>query len=405
MTYDAFILGASFSGSLLAWILASRGMRVLLVDRGRHPRFAIGESSTPTADACLTRLATRWNLPALAPLARYGSWIAAYPEIGRGTKRGFSYFRHLPGQPFADGPEHDASLLVAASASDEQSDTHWLRADVDAFLHRQARVAGVDCREEIAIVGCDGPGRAASPEWTLRWRQGSPLDPAGSRSSVSSATAPWLIDATGSGGPLAEHLGLDRLDDTLATRTTAVFGHFAGVGSWDAAQLAAGNDSTLEPFRSDDAAQHHLLADGWVWMLRFDDDRCSVGIVSRGAGHDARATSAAERFDLLLADYPSVRGLLADSRPLTPLVATPRLSRLWSRGSGRGWAMLPTTAGFIDPLHSTGIAHALSGVERLAELLLAPQHDAAAWDAYGARVVDEVRWIDCLVSTCYDTLA
>lgn len=66
--------------------------------------------------------------------------------------------------------------------------------------------------------------------------------------------------------------------------------------------------------------------------------------------------------------------------------------------------MLPTTAGFIDPLHSTGIAHALSGVERLAELLLAPQHDAAAWDAYGGRVIDEVRWIDCLVSTCYDTL-
>ena len=404
MTHDAIILGASFSGSLLAWILASRGMRVLLIDRGRHPRFAIGESSTPTADACLTRLAARWNLPALAPLARYGSWVAAYPQIGRGKKRGFSYFRHVPGRPFVDGPEHEASLLVAASASDEQSDTHWLRADVDAFLHRQAGWAGVDCREEIAIVGCDGPGRAASPEWTLRMRQGSFLDPAGSRSPVSSVTAHWLIDATGSGGPLAEHLGLDRLDHTLVTDTTAVFGHFAGVRSWDGMQLEAGNRSTIEPFRSDDAAQHHLLADGWVWMLRFDDDRCSVGIVSRRTGQEAGAAPPAERFKLLLADYPSVRGLLADSRLIRPLAATPRLSRLWSRASGRGWAMLPTTAGFVDPLHSTGIAHALSGVERLAELLLAPAHDAAAWDAYGEQVVDEVRWIDGLVSTCYDTL-
>ncbi|MEY4567785.1 MAG: hypothetical protein RLY14_2755, partial [Planctomycetota bacterium] len=48
--FDVTILGSSFSGSLLAWILASQGMRVLLLDRNKHPRFAIGESSTPVAD-------------------------------------------------------------------------------------------------------------------------------------------------------------------------------------------------------------------------------------------------------------------------------------------------------------------------------------------------------------------
>jgi hypothetical protein len=57
------------------------------------------------------------------------------------------------------------------------------------------------------------------------------------------------------------------------------------------------------------------------------------------------------------------------------------MSRLWSRASGPGWAMLPTTAGFVDPLHSTGIAHGLRGVERIAELLLADRHDEAAWQS------------------------
>ena len=59
MMYDAIILGSSFSGSLLGWILAARGMRVLVVDRGRQPRFAIGESSTPAADLILAHRSGR----------------------------------------------------------------------------------------------------------------------------------------------------------------------------------------------------------------------------------------------------------------------------------------------------------------------------------------------------------
>ncbi|MCE2784228.1 MAG: FAD-dependent oxidoreductase, partial [Pirellula sp.] len=72
--YDIIVVGSGFSGSLLAWILASQGRSVLLIDRSKHPRFAVGESSTPTADFLLAYLAQRWNLPALAPLASWGQW-------------------------------------------------------------------------------------------------------------------------------------------------------------------------------------------------------------------------------------------------------------------------------------------------------------------------------------------
>jgi FADH2 O2-dependent halogenase len=36
---------------------------------------------------------------------------------------------------------------------------------------------------------------------------------------------------------------------------------------------------------------------------------------------------------------------------------------------GADWAMLPNTAGFIDPLHSTGIAQTMCGIERLIGVL------------------------------------
>jgi len=81
MTHDVAILGSGFAGSILAWILARQGMRVVILDRDRHPRFAIGESSTPLADMALLRIAAKHGIGDLAALARYGTWLKACPEV------------------------------------------------------------------------------------------------------------------------------------------------------------------------------------------------------------------------------------------------------------------------------------------------------------------------------------
>lgn len=391
MVHDAVILGSGFSGSLLGWILAARGMRVAVLDARRHPRFAIGESSTPAADLLLARLAARHGLSALAPLAAYGSWQATYPHLGCGKKRGFSYFLHRADEPFSDTPGHDRSLLVAASATDEKSDTHWLRADVDAFLFRRGVEAGVAGIEGFSIGGIERDGAL----WRVQ----------GTRPGYSRETfaAPIVLDASGPGGALAAALGLERDDDLLVTRTGALYCHMRGVDSWDRLQEEAGNATTTSPFRSDDAAQHHVFEDGWTWILRFRGDLASVGFVRPSAAWPDGGGGESE-WARLVGRYPSVAALLAGARPTRSLGYMRRMSRLWSRASGPGWALLPVTAGFVDPLHSSGIAHALSGVERLAELLLADRHDAAAWAAYGEGVRDEVRWIDELVGACYRAL-
>lgn len=388
MTFDVVIIGSGFSGSLLAWILVSQGMRVALLDRDRHPRFAIGESSTPAADMVIADLAARYRLPALAPLSRYGSWKADLPHLRCGKKRGFSYFRHTAVSPYRDTDDHAASLLVAASASDEQSDTHWLRADVDGYLFEQAARAGAVTREACRLERLQRDGQ----QWRLCWQQ--------ENSSEEQAGCTHVIDASGGAGVLGKRLGLHRHDDQLQTHTSAIYSHFTGVGSWDAVRLAAGDDSTIAPFRSDDAAQHHLLEHGWVWMLRFDHGLTSVGLVEPGDPPQPTADLNHLWRDALQR-YPSLWSLLGDATPVRPLTASGPLRRLWSQASGPGWAMLPTTAGFVDPLHSTGIAHGVHGVARLAERLLVGRDDAAGWIAYGEAVRDEVRWIDTLVSAAY----
>ncbi len=140
---EILILGSGFAGSLTALGCRRLGRDVMVLDRAKHPRFAIGESSTPVANRVLHDLAVRYDLPRLLPLVKYGPWRRTYPEIGLGLKRGFSYFEHQSGQAFTPHPDHENELLVAASSDDESSDTQWVRADVDQFLAREAQRDGV----------------------------------------------------------------------------------------------------------------------------------------------------------------------------------------------------------------------------------------------------------------------
>ena len=87
---DVLILGSGFGGSLLALILARSGKSVAMVDRSEHPRFAIGESSTPLADRTLAQMADRYGLPELRDLCHWGSWKRSFPQLLCGRKRGFT---------------------------------------------------------------------------------------------------------------------------------------------------------------------------------------------------------------------------------------------------------------------------------------------------------------------------
>ena len=137
--FDLAIVGAGFGGSLMAMIAHQLGLSVVLLEQGRHPRMAIGESTTPLSNLLLEKLSATYDLPRIAPLAKWGSWQRTYPEIACGLKRGFTFFHQ------------EDELLVAASPHDDIADTHWYRADVDHFLVREAQRLGVDYRESVRI--------------------------------------------------------------------------------------------------------------------------------------------------------------------------------------------------------------------------------------------------------------
>ncbi len=386
--FDVVVMGSGFSGSLLAWILASHGRRVLVIDRQRHPRFAIGESSTPTADFLLAHLADRWGLKELAPLACWGTWKNCYPEVLCGKKRGFSYYRHHPNQTYQDDATHRQSLLVAASSEDHWSDTHWVRSSVDQFLSLQASAHGAQVLEEHVLTS------AVYDVHEETWNLG--VKAVGENSAAElRVRSNWIVDASGGGNALAQFVSNPADEAWMRTRTRALYGHFSGVAAFDQGR------SPDDPFDGDAAAQHHVLDRGWCWMLRMDHGITSVGLVEPCGDETWNEATFRNRIE----QYPSMTAMLENAARTVPTKAlgiANRLGRCRSAAIGPGWILLPVTYGFVDPLHSSGIAHGLSGVARIAEAMLGePAKLGSRLYRYGAALRDELEWIDTLVAGCY----
>lgn len=395
-SFDVVVLGSGFAGSLAAMILQQVGRRVALIDKTRHPRFAIGESSTPIANVVLRDLAIRYDLPRLLPFTKYGSWQEAYPHIGCGLKRGFSYFGHESGRMFTPLPTHANELLVAASNDDRHSDTHWLRADVDQFFCSEAAALGVSVLEDCAVREIQHVGIG---EWSLDCQHAEqPL----------LLNASFVIDATGDAGILPRSLGIASCIERCRTRSRTIFSHFWNIGSWHDSLNSLGGKTQDHPFHCDNAAQHHILEGAWVWMLRFNYGLTSAGFVlDEGKYPLDLSLDISTEWHQWLARYPSVAALFAAAQLAEvpgKLIRTHRLQRRWAQLAGEDWALLPHTAGFIDPLHSTGMAHSLCGVERLVHIL--DRHwqadtRAASLHGYGDVVAMELDLIDELVASCF----
>ena len=351
--HDVAIVGSAFAGSLTAMVARRLGRSVVLIERGRHPRFAIGESSTPLANLLLEDLATRYDLPRLRPFVKHGAWRRAHPEVACGLKRGFSFFHHIPGEPFVPRADRGNELLVAASPDDELADTHWFRPDFDHFFQREAVSLGAAYLDETHLDRAEETGDHMILSGT---RLGKPV----------TVRARFVVDASGPRGFLHRALGLREAPFVGYPETQALYSHFTGVRRWDEQHPT----DDRPPYLVDDAALHHVFPGGWIWVLRFGNGITSAGVsMSRAAADEIGLADGAPAWGRLLARLPSVAAQFADARPARGFTHAPRLSFRSAQSVGRRWSMLPSSAGFIDPLLSTGFPLTLLGVERIARML------------------------------------
>jgi len=390
---DIAIVGSGFAGSLTALALLKSGFRVALIERGRHPRFAIGESTTPLANLLLEELADRYDLARMRVFSKWGTWQHSRPDVAGGLKRGFSFFFHRPGKRFPGADERSRQLLVAASPHDAIADTHWYRPDFDQALAHEAEAEGAIVLDQTRLDRMAmGAGRVT-------------LEGERDRQPVRIG-AGFVIDASGPRGFVSRALGLGEAPRRWLEPTQGLYTHFEGVDRWDALVPAAPEEAP--PYPIDDAALHHVFPGGWMWVLRFNNGVTSAGAaLTDPVAAAVHASDGSAAWDRLLDTLPSVRDQFRHARARLPFVHTPRLAFRSQRVSGPGWALLPSAAGVIDPMLSTGFPLTLLGIGRLVDVLRhtsAGTERDAALHAYERVSLAELDATERLVAALYASM-
>lgn len=401
-SFDVVIFGSGPAGSVLAMTLCRQGFRVLLVERQKHPRFAIGESTTPLGNLILETLGHRYQLPELVSISEYGRWQRDVPHLSCGLKRGFSFFFHREGEAFHPGENHARELLVAASPDDASADTHWLRAEVDEFLMQSAIAAGATYWDLASLQSASRTDDA----WNLRIiRDGH----------TQTVSCHFVCDASGPGGSIAKKLvpDYDALPSPppFQTRSRSLYNHFDQMPRWQSHLAERGIVTTEHPFPCDAAALHHVFDGGWMWVLRLDS-----GVVSAGFSLCpekfplASAGAPLEEWNRMLARFPGIAKQFQGSRTLREWVQTGDMQYRSKQMAGPGFVQLPHAAYFLDPLFSPGMAHSFLAVERLADILgtHSGKWNSEALEAsithYAARMVQEMEHIDTLLAGCHRSM-
>ena len=354
-SHDVVILGSGLGGTVLAAILARHGHRVLLLERGAHPRFALGEALPLRASLLLWMLGERFGVPEIGHLSD-ARRIARHVTPMCGVERAVGFVHHREGRR----PDPRQSRLLVPPSTPLTSQSHLYRRDVDLYMLNAAEVHGADYRERTAVTRLVLGGNGVRL-WTDRGEE---------------IRARFLVDASGDFG-VASALGLAEEPTRLRTRSRTIFAHFHGVRPWD---------DTLEPgdpgtspgcsARWSEGTLHHVFDGGWLWVIPFDNHPearnplCSVGLTLDLGKHPATGRPPERELLDVIDRFPGVAAHLQGAEPVTGWGATGRLQRSARSSVDQRTFLLGEAYGVVDPLASSGLTSTFETIHALAPRLL-----------------------------------
>jgi FADH2 O2-dependent halogenase len=158
----------------------------------------------------------------------------------------------------------------------------------------------------------------------------------------------------------------------------------------------------------DDAAVHHIFDGGWVWVLRFNNGVTSVGVAATSdVAAELGLREGEPAWRRVLDRVPALRGQFEGAVACQPFRYMPAVSFRSSAVAGERWAMLPSAAGFVDPLLSTGFALTLMGIERLGRVLgghFEPHELAGQLQGYAEQTDGELVAASRLIGALYASM-
>jgi FADH2 O2-dependent halogenase len=347
--FDVIVLGTGMGGTIVGSILGRHGKRVLMLDEGVHPRFAIGESTIPQTSQLIQLLARQHDVPELAVLGlKSPKGIREEIATSCGVKRIFGFAFHDLGR------EHDPTL-AHQFGNIWRDENHLFRQDIDAWLLTVAMGYGCEVRQGMGVasveVGDDGVRVTA--------RDGAEY------------SADFVVDGTGRRSVLAEEFGLREQPCPLVTHTRSLFTHMIGLKDFE--EVAPSHMS--HPWNV--GTLHHIFEGGWFWLIPFNNwegatnPLVSVGLTLDMCRHPEDPELTAEQeFARFLELLPSVGAQFENARAVRPWIRSQRIQYSSSQTTGARWALLSHAAGFVDPLFSRGLISTMENIRALCDVLL-----------------------------------
>ena len=354
--YDVAILGSGLGGTMLASILARHGLSVLVLEKGTHPRFAVGEAMLPQSSMLMWILGERFDVPEIQNLSSTERILSSVsPTCGCKKTIGFLY--HEEGRRQDPGKSH----LLVPPATPLVSESHLFRQDVDLYMLNTALRYGAVYHDKTDVTdfstGADGVELTTATGQRFHAR--------------------FLVDSSGYKSPVAEKLGLREKDPVLRTQSRTLFTHMLGVRRYDDT-LEAGEKPGLSR-QWYEGTLHHVFDGGWFWIIPFNNEHgsenplCSVGLTLDMRKFPARGLPPEEEFWEIVSRFPSVLEHLRGAEVVRPWVGTGRLQYTSTTAVGERLFLMSHAHGFVDALYSRGlistfeVLHAL--VPRLMEAL------------------------------------
>jgi flavin-dependent dehydrogenase len=341
------VVGGGPGGSTTAALLARQGLRVTLVEKGRHPRFHIGESLLPMNMPIFERLGVLEQVLAIGR-RKFGADFPAANE------RGYSVF------------EFNRTLNRGTGYS-----VQVCREDLDQLLFGNAAACGAETHEETEVLRIDFAADAATAR--LRQADGTERD----------LKVDYVVDATGRSTLLGTALRLKRKHQRH--QSAALFAHFAGV------QRREGKDAgNISIYR---------FPAGWVWMIPLPGDCMSIGAVCYPEYLKERRGSNADFLLTTLSRIPGARDRVKGARIIGHLHVTGNYSYTCTRMSGHRWLMVGDAYAFLDPIFSSGVYLAMISAEQAAAVVVGalrqPHREAALQRGYARFIrggLDQLSW-------------
>ncbi|MBC6456925.1 NAD(P)/FAD-dependent oxidoreductase [Actinomadura sp. HBU206391] len=350
---DVVILGSGLAGSVSGAILARQGAKVVLVDAGSHPRFAIGESMTPQLIEWLHILAVRFDVPELRHLLDVK---AVTRHIGpfHGKKQSFGFIKQNPGQ---EPDPREATMFVIPKLLTEAS--HLFRQDTDSYYFHVAAKYGCTTRQNWRAADLDFDEDGV----TVTGQNGEVF------------RGRFLIDASGFRSPVAEKFDLREKPARFKHHSRSLFTHYIGIKPFD--DVCHHPESLRPPAPWNGGTLHHMIERGWFWIIPFNNTKdsknplCSVGLTFDERVYPKPTDmTPEEEFNHYLDMYPSVKRQFVGAKRVREWVSTDRLQYSSKQSIGYRWALMSHAAGFLDPLFSRGLSNTFEGTYALISRLL-----------------------------------